>query len=135
MRLSLVIPAYNEAERIGRTLTDSLVYLARQAYASEIVVVDDGSTDDTSAVVTALLNPTSVPIRLHRFPENRGKGAAVRQGMLYEAQGEYRFFSDADGSTPIEELASCWPIFEAGADIVIGSRALPSPQIERRQRW
>jgi dolichyl-phosphate beta-glucosyltransferase len=129
---SLVIPAYNEAHRIAATLAAVCAYLARQSYASEIIVVDDGSTDGTHAVVSALGLPG---VRCVRQPANRGKGAAVRRGMLDEATGAYRVFFDADGSTPIEELDKVWPHFDAGADIVIGSRALPGSQVEVHQAW
>jgi dolichyl-phosphate beta-glucosyltransferase len=130
MHLSLVIPAYNEAQRIGLTLELVRGYLARQDYDSEIIVVDDGSRDDTAAVVAVFDG-----VKLVRLDRNRGKGAAVRRGMLQEATGAYRFYYDADASTPVEELEACWPRFAAGADIVIGSRALAASRIEIRQAW
>ena len=130
MHLSLVIPAYNEAQRIGPTLEQTRDYLARQGYDAEIIVVDDGSRDNTAAVVGAFGS-----VKLVRLDRNRGKGAAVRRGMLKEARGAYRFYYDADASTPIEELEACWPRFDAGIDIVIGSRAHAASRIERRQAW
>lgn len=130
MHLSLVIPAYNEAQRIGPTLEHVRGYLSRQGYDSEVIVVDDGSRDSTAAVAGSFDG-----VKLVRLDRNRGKGAAVRRGMLKEARGAYRFYYDADASTPIEELEACWPFFEAGADIVIGSRALAASRIERRQAW
>ena len=130
MHLSLVIPAYNEAQRIGPTLELVRGYFARQDYASEIIVVDDGSRDGTAAVAGSFDG-----VKLVRLDRNRGKGAAVRRGMLKEASCAYRFYYDADASTPIEELETCWPRFAAGADIVIGSRALAASRIERRQAW
>lgn len=135
MHLSLVIPAYNEAERIGATLASALEYFARQEYASEIIVVDDGSTDDTAGVVGRYCAENPGLVRLESLPENRGKGCAVRTGMLNLAAGEYRFYYDADGSTPIEELDRCPALFDGGADIVIGSRALPESIIQQRQAW
>lgn len=135
MHLSLVIPAYNEADRIGATLSSALAYFARQDYASEIIVVDDGSTDDTAGVVRRYLEEHPEKIRLECLPGNRGKGYAVRMGMLGLAAGDFRFYYDADGSTPIEELDRCPALFAAGADIVIGSRALPESVIQRRQAW
>jgi dolichyl-phosphate beta-glucosyltransferase len=98
--LSLIIPAYNEAGRIGRTLQAVLAYLRQQPYESELIVVDDGSTDGTAELV----HRTAPEVLLVQLPCNRGKGAAVRQGML-AARGRYRVFTDADLSTPIEELA------------------------------
>jgi dolichyl-phosphate beta-glucosyltransferase len=135
MRLSVVIPAWNEAQRIGDTLRRVVFWLAFQHYPAEIVVVDDGSTDDTSAVVLAAAADSPVLIRLARLSRNCGKGAAVREGMLCVAQGEYRLLYDADGSTPIEMIDRAWPLLESGADIVIGSRALPDADIARHQAW
>lgn len=128
--LSLVIPALNEADRIGQTLTDCAAYFANQPYSAEIVVIDDGSTDETAAVV----RDQFPSVRLFRYPDNRGKGHAVTLGML-KATGDYRLFYDADGSTPISELQKVWPLLENGADIVIGSRALPDSDIAVRQPW
>jgi dolichyl-phosphate beta-glucosyltransferase len=133
--LSLIIPAYNEAQRIGETLRHVAEYLAARPYASEVIVVDDGSADGTFQVVEAYLESQTPRVLLRRLAENQGKGAAVRIGMLELASGEYRFFYDADGSTPIEELDKCWPQFEAGADVVIGSRALPESDVQVHQVW
>ena len=132
-RLSLVIPAYNEAMRIESTLVHVLRYLEEQPYASEIIVVDDGSRDATFGVVRNMRTPNRTPVRLHQLPENRGKGAAVKAGMLEKATGAFRVFYDADASTPIEELEKVWPMFDAGADIVIGSRSLPESRVEVHQ--
>lgn len=129
-----MIPAYNEGERLGETLARVEAYLARQPYVSEVVVVDDGSTDNT-AVVASVFAGEPVPLRVVSLGRNRGKGAAVRAGMLDEARGRYRVFYDADGSTPIEELEKLWPALDAGADIVIGSRALPQSEVAVHQRW
>lgn len=132
LHCSIVIPAYNEAHRIAATLANVDAYLAAQPYASEVIVIDDGSTDDTQATVNGLGLARAHCVRLQK---NQGKGAAVRRGMLDEAAGAYRVFYDADGSTPIEELEKVWPHFDAGADIVIGSRALPASQVEVHQAW
>ena len=128
MRLSLVIPAYNEEERIGETLRDVDAYLARQDYEAEVVVVDDGSGDATASAAQA----ASPEVRLITYQPNRGKGHAVRTGMR-AAAGDYRVFYDADGSTPIHEIERLWPRFEAGADVVIGSRSLPDSDVQVRQ--
>ena len=117
MHLSLVIPAYNEADRIGATLAAVLAYFGRQDYRSEIIVVDDGSTDDTAGVVGRYCEENPERVRLASLPGNRGKGYAVRTGMLNLAAGDYRFYYDADGSTPIEELDRCPALFD-GARIL-----------------
>jgi dolichyl-phosphate beta-glucosyltransferase len=130
VHLSLIIPAYNEAQRIRATLESAEAYLDRQDYDYEIIVVDDGSTDATAAVV----RDSHPEVRLESYSPNRGKGFAVRHGMAV-AQGAYRVFSDADESTPIEELEKMWPRFEQGADVVIASRALPESEIEQHQVW
>jgi len=129
---SLVIPAYNEAARIGPTLDRAIAYLGAQPYASEIVVVVDGGQDDTPAVARSR-DSRAVPVRVVELPENRGKGYAVREGMLREATGAVRLFFDADGSTPIEELEKVWPKLAEGAAVVIGSRAHPDSDIAVRQ--
>lgn len=133
--LSIVIPAYNEASRIESTLVHVLRYLEQQDYLSEIIIVDDGSQDATYGVVRNMRTPNRTPIRLHQFKANRGKGAAVKFGMGELASGEYRLFYDADASTPIEEVDRIWAEFDAGADIVIGSRSLPESNVEVRQAW
>ena len=129
-RLSVVIPCYNERGRIGETLEQFRAYLAAQEYASEIVVVDDGSTDGTAGYVREHFPG----VRVIDYRPNRGKGHAAKVG-LEEGKGQYRLVSDADASTPISELEKFWPEVDGGADIVIGSRALPASQIEVRQPW
>jgi len=122
--ISIIIPAWNEQVRLPDTLRRVEQYLEDNAWEfHEIVVVDDGSTDDTVAAAQefASRNPN---IRVLRNPGNRGKGYSVRHGML-EAKGEWRLFSDADLSTPIEELEKLWQVVAQGKDeIAIGSRAL-----------
>lgn len=117
--LSVVVPAYNEERRLPQTLQAILAYLARQEYSSEVIVVDDGSVDRTTEVVESFRaqHPTVTLVR----NDHRGKGYAVRTGML-AAQGHILLFSDADLSTPIEEIAELLPWFEHGYGIVIGSR-------------
>jgi dolichyl-phosphate beta-glucosyltransferase len=138
MQVSLIIPAYNEAGRIGATLRDVLGYLRQQDYASEVLVVDDGSTDATADAVRDAIaergGDDAPPLRLIAYMPNRGKGHAVKTGML-EARGARRVFYDADGSTPIGELGRMYACFEEGADVVIGSRALPESDVAIRQAW
>jgi dolichyl-phosphate beta-glucosyltransferase len=124
-KLSIVIPAYNEEKRIGRTLNRIREYFASQALAPgefEIVVVDDGSTDGTARAVQDLLREMP-ELRLASNPENRGKGYSVRRGML-EARGAVSLFTDADLSSPIEEAEKLFAALRAGNDLAIGSRAI-----------
>lgn len=117
--VSVVIPAFNEERRLPQTLARVTAYFAGQKYPSEIIVVDDGSADDTARVVEgfAAEHPT---VRLIRN-DHRGKGYTVRTGIL-SARGHIVLFSDVDLSTPIEDIEKLLPWFEHGYDIVIGSR-------------
>lgn len=126
--VSVVIPAYNEERRLPQTLDRVATYFASQTYASEILVVDDGSSDGTARVVEAFVegHPT---VRLLKN-DHRGKGFTVRTGML-AAQGHIVLFSDADLSTPIEEIEKLLPWFERGYDVVIGSREGAGARRER----
>jgi dolichyl-phosphate beta-glucosyltransferase len=130
--LSLVIPAFDEARRLPGSLTVALAYLQAHRQPFEVIVVDDGSRDDTAGVATKLLAPLGGRGRLLRLEPNRGKGAAVRTGVL-AALGERVLVSDADLSTPIEELAELERAIAAGADVAIGSRALDRGRVLRRQ--
>ena len=124
-RWSVIIPAYNEAQRLPRFLDAVIAYFEGRDEPYEVIVVDDGSTDGTSAVVEARRLET---VKLLRREHNTGKGAAVRAGMLW-AQGAYRLFADADGATPIAELKRLEPALVGGADVVIGSRVLRDPGV------
>ena len=129
--ISVVIPAYNEEARLGPTVRRVRDHLEARGGDFEILVVDDGSTDRTIAVAE---EAAAGDVRVHVIaqPANRGKGAAVRAGML-AAAGERVLFSDADLATPIEELAKLEARMDAGADLVIASRALPDSDIRTRQ--
>ncbi|HJU06837.1 MAG TPA: dolichyl-phosphate beta-glucosyltransferase [Nitrospiraceae bacterium] len=122
--LSVVIPAYNEAERILPYLTNITSYLNRRGQPYEVLVVDDGSHDDTAVRVSAF-RLDEPAVRVMRLPRNTGKGAAVRMGML-EARGDLRLIADADGATPIEELERLESRVRHGADLAVGSRSLAS---------
>ena len=124
-RWSVVIPAFNEAERLPPFLEKVVAYFEGRDEPYEVIVVDDGSSDGTADIVGARHLPS---VRVLRLPANAGKGAAVRAGML-AAKGAYRLFVDADGATPIEELKRLEPTLVAGADVVIGSRVLVDPGV------
>jgi dolichyl-phosphate beta-glucosyltransferase len=130
--LSVVIPTYNKRARIAATLEGVAAYLAGKPFRSEIVVVDDGSTDGTAEAARAALAGRG-PSRVLGRGHNLGKGASVRDGVL-AASGEIVLFCDDDLSTPIGELDKALAGLEAGADVVIGSRAHPGSEIRVRQR-
>ena len=133
--VTLLIPAYNETARLGTTLGQVLDYLNAQPYASEVLVVDDGSTDGTAQLATQYFasHAGRVATRVLSYQPNRGKGYAVRQGLL-AARGTVAVFSDADLSTPIEELPNLLaPIVAGSHDVVFGSRALDPRLIGVRQ--
>ncbi len=131
--VSVIIPAYNEEKRIVSTLKKVLEFFRSKVYTVEIIVSDDGSLDQTITVARETLQDSGFLFQVLQAPENQGKGAAVRRGML-KAQGEYRLFSDADLSTPIEELDKFLPLLiDKKADIVIGSRAVQGANIVERQ--
>ena len=130
--LSVVIPAYNEAERSGATLQKIHDYLLTRDYRSEIIVVDDGSTDDTRRVVRKIAREIPL-VTLLENKVNRGKGFSVRAGV--QSHGEVILFSDADLSTPIQELDKLADWINQGYDIAVGSRALPESAILKRQSW
>jgi dolichyl-phosphate beta-glucosyltransferase len=126
--LSVVIPAFNEAERLPRTLERVRAFLGAFGRGHEVLVVDDGSRDATAERARA------AGATVLRTDRNRGKGHAVRRGML-EARGQRRLMTDADLSTPIEELPRFLDKMAEGYDVVIGSRALPGAMIEVHQPW
>jgi len=129
--LSVIIPAYREGERIGRNLLEIEKYLSRQNFDYEVLVVTDGSPDNTAEVAR---NYTShiTNLRVIENKENHGKGFVVRQGLL-KAKGKYRVFLDADGSTSITHLEKFLPEFENGFDVVIGSRDIEGAFIQVHQ--
>jgi glycosyltransferase involved in cell wall biosynthesis len=128
---SIVIPAYNESARLGVTLDKVLAYLHAQGWDAEVIVVNDGSRDNTADIVRAFAAKDAV-LRLVENPGNRGKGYSVRHGML-SARGQIVLFSDADLSSPIEEAPKLLRALEEGADIAIGSRWLRAETQTQRQ--
>ncbi len=129
-RLSVVIPMYNEAHRMQKNLPRLRDYFRSQEYSVEFVVVDDGSRDNTVECAWQILGRESV--RMIEEKPNRGKGHALKVGML-AAEGEKVLFTDADLSTPPDEMEKFWPWFDNGYDVVIGSRKMAGANIERHQ--
>ncbi len=122
MKLSIIIPAHNEEKRLPASLREVLRFLQSQSYRSEVLVVENGSTDATAQVVESIMQEDS-SLRLLREDE-AGKGLAVRRGIL-EAAGEYVFICDADLSMPIEEVSRFLPPQLTAFDVAIGSREIP----------
>ncbi len=133
MYLSVIVPAYNEEKRLPGTLRDIDKYLRTKNYESEILVVSDGSSDKTVEITKSLMLEIR-NLKLLEFPEKKGKGFGVRQG-IFEAKGDYRVFTDADNSTPVEQIEKMWPYFKEGFDIVIGSRDLKGAVLDPPQPW
>jgi glycosyltransferase involved in cell wall biosynthesis len=128
--LSIVVPAFNEAVRIGGSIKKIDAFMRQSPLSFELIVVDDGSTDDTAAVVR---QADAKGLRLVHNDRNHGKGYTVRQGVL-AASGKYVLFTDADLSAPIEEANKLLDIaIKEGADVVIGSRAVDRKYIEKHQ--
>lgn len=158
-KLSVIMPAFNEERRIGDSLDKITGFLSFKPYGSEIIVVDDGSSDSTASLVEnriaalgaqggasggvcrsdqdAMGGSVSrgvINVRLIRLRENSGKGRAVREGMM-AAEGELCLMTDSDLSTPIEELDRFIQVIESGWDLAIGSRAIEGSLIEVHQAW
>jgi len=130
-KLSVVIPAYNEEKRITKTLKAIDLYLKNQNYSYEILVVDDGSKDNTVDVTRSLVSEIQ-NLRVTGYKKNKGKGYAVRFGML-EARGEYRLLTDADNSTSIDHIEKMWPEFDRGYDAIIASRDIEGAVLDPPQ--
>src|SRR5438128_8460554 len=132
---SVVIPAFNEASRIGQTVRATLDYLQEVNPKNELIVVDDGSTDATATIAREVLSGAKIAVcLLENFP-NRGKGAAVRTGLL-AAQRPIGLFFDADLSTPLEETPKVIePIANGDVDVAFGSRAIDRSLIGQHQPW
>ena len=130
---SIVIPAYNEGTRLVPTLDRVLGFIRQQGWSAEVLVVNDGSRDDTAEVVRSYAERHPA-VRLIENPGNRGKGFSVRHGVL-KATGDWILISDADFSTPIEEIATLRQKAADGFDLVIGSRALRPELVAVHQAW
>jgi len=132
VKLSVVIPAYNEGKRIKPTLEDIDKYLEKQPYMYEIIVVDNGSSDDTSEVVNSYKDEVEHSAAFVLKEPCPGKGCAVQRGIA-QTRGEYVVFMDADNATRITEMEKVWPKFEEGFDVVIGSRRMPGSKLSKKQ--
>lgn len=129
--LSVIIPAYNEENRIKKTLESIAFFLSKQNYKAEVLIICDGSTDKTAEVCRLFFG--RIPgLRVVENKENHGKGYVTRQGML-EAKGDRRVFMDADNSTSLDQVNKFLPFFEEGYDVVIGDRDLKESNIAVHQ--
>lgn len=128
---TIVIPAYNEGARISNSLDHILAFSAQQNWAVEILVINDGSRDNTAEIVRNY-SRKNANVRLLENPGNRGKGYSVRNGVL-NARGEMILFTDADLSSPIEEAPKLFEALRQGADMAIGSRWLQVELQNKRQ--
>lgn len=122
-KVSIIIPAYNEEQRLPATLDSVCSFMDSQKHDYEVLVVDDGSSDGTCDLVRTY-EDKNPKVKLISYDENQGKGYAVRTGML-AASGDYVIYNDADGSSPIEEIEKLIASIDAGHDIAFGSRAKP----------
>ena len=131
-QLSVIIPAYNEAERLPRTLTSVSEFLQKQSFASEVLVVTDGSRDNTANAARAFHNRFD-RLRVLEFDSNRGKGFAVKEGML-AASGTFRLFMDADNAVPVDYATSFLErMIAERLDVLIGSRSAKGARFEKHQ--
>jgi len=131
--LTVVIPVYNEEHRVGTTLREGLTFLRAQHLSAEVLAVDDGSTDDSVKIIRSFQPRTgrNVALKVLKHGHNRGKGAAVRTGML-ASRGHFALYLDADNSTPLSEYAKIRPLLKT-FDVVVGSRAVDRSQVKVRQ--
>ena len=126
--LSVVIPAYNEADRLPKTVREIHRFLVESDYDAELIVVDDGSQDQTLQVARDLRRSCPL-LRILSLDRNRGKGRAVRTGIL-AATKDAVLFSDADNSTSIADIVRLWPLYDRGYEVIVGSRRAPGSSID-----
>ena len=131
--LSIILPAYDEADRLPKTLIDIDRRLADKKYTYEILVINDGSKDNTAEVVRKMA-PTIKNLKLVDNKENKGKGGVVRQGML-TAEGEIRLFMDSDNATTIDHFDQMIPFFKEGYGVVICSRSAKGSKLDPPEPW
>jgi dolichyl-phosphate beta-glucosyltransferase len=132
--LSVIIPVYNEEKRVTKTLEAAFKYLKAKKIKAEILIVDDGSGDETLKVVGKFKSKSTSKqvLKILKQPMNRGKGAAVKAGAL-AARGEIVLYMDADNATPLSEFEKFKPAFKKGVDVLVGSRAVDRTQVKVRQ--
>jgi dolichyl-phosphate beta-glucosyltransferase len=133
LSISVVVPAYNEANRLPPYLTAIRTYLTGHFPVYEVIVVDDGSRDGLVDLLRDMAS-TWPHLKIMQHPHNRGKGAAVRTGML-AGRGQLLLFADADGAAPIEEECRLRQAIEAGADVAVGSRVVHADDVSRQRSW
>lgn len=133
IHLSVVIPAYNGEKQISATLLDIDKYLSKQDYTYEILVVNDGSKDNTAKVVENTKELVK-NLCLINNTENHGKGWVTKQGML-EAKGEYRIYVDDDNAISIDQIENFWPYLKQGFDVIIGSIEIKGAKAEEHAGW
>jgi len=129
--LSVIMPAYNEEKLIKNTLVEVDGFLSKQGYNYEIIVIDDGSVDETFSILKKL-EASLGNLKIIKNDENRGKGYSIAKGMLF-AKGKFRLFMDADNSTTIDQISNFMPHLENGYDIAMGDRALKESEIKKSQ--
>jgi len=132
MHLSIIIPAYNEGKRIGGTLEKIFSFMKTKGYDYEVLVVDDGSDDDTVSISEKSALASKKRLKVVKNGTNLGKGFSVKNGIA-NSSGEYVLFSDADMSTPIEEVDKLFGALSGGYDIAIGSRDVASSAVKLHQ--
>jgi glycosyltransferase involved in cell wall biosynthesis len=130
--LSVIIPAYNEHDRIVPTLENTIAYLKEQSFFSEVIVVSDGSSDSTAQVAKKFTAPSNIRMRALEYHPNRGKGYAVRYGML-RSNGAIAMFMDADYAVPMTYCKDGMALIEKGYDVAIASRAVSGAKIQEHQ--
>ena len=133
--LSIIIPAFEEGQKIGRDIEAAAAFLEHQGLAGEIIVVDDGSRDDTAAAAGRITTPRDIPVQVIRYADHRGKGYAIRTGMQ-RSRGDYVMFADSGNCVPYDHTLRGLQLLKSGAcELAYGSRKLPESNIERRQVW
>jgi len=133
--LSIIIPVYNERTKISRDIQEASEFLVENNLVGEIIVVDDGSTDGTAEVAEKTKTPAEVSLRIFRYEINRGKGYAVRFGMIH-SQGEWAMFADSGSCVPFRYILTGLQLIKSGeCDIAHGSRKLKASIIHRPQKW